>query len=249
MTYNITQHKDYIDFFYPKNEQFILSPVGSWNYNCADENSDVDSKAVIIPNMNDIVHNNCESHTHIFSNQEHCEVSDIRNFMKSIQKGNPQFLELLFSSRAEFNTELYGEEIHAFIDYRENIARCSPMNTMRAFLGMAERNDKLCNSRYEDPHASKWLYQLVRINECMKKFLEGRGYEECIVTNKREKLLEIKNSHYTPEKIMSLAESTIADCKRLYDTYISTSKEQENKRIQLLVEELVKSILVKNIKG
>ena len=244
---DLKQHIDFFEHEYPQDRLFVFSPVGSWNYNCADEYSDVDTKFIVVPSMTDIVNNNCDSFTHIFPNDEHCEIVDIRNFAKSIKKGNPQFLEILFSNYIEYNSEFFGEEVNILLQNREEISRCNTPNTMRAFLGMADRNHQLCKIRGSEDHANKWLYQLVRIEECMKKFFQGSTFEDCLVTTQRDRLLEIKNNHYTTEKIMSIADSSIENCRLYYENYKLCPSYYEVRWVQCWIDEVIKSVIKKYI--
>ena len=223
---NIADHYFFYNMTFKPSQQFMLVPVGSWNYDCADEHSDVDTKAIFIPTLQDIVQNRCEAYTHLLSNEEHIDCCDIRNYMKSLIKGNPQFLETLFSHWGDLNTGYYGEEIHTLMRMREDIARCNPNNTMRALLGMADRNYKLCMSRGEEDHLGKWVYQVVRIEECMNKYCQGRSFEECLHTEQRSFLL--RKEHYEAFKLFN---------------------ETENKWIQIEVEQIVTEVVRKSIEG
>lgn len=243
---NIGEHYLFYNMTFQPYQQFMLVPVGSWNYNCADEHSDVDTKAIFIPTLSDIVENKCEAYTHLLPNEEHVDCCDIRNYMKSLIKGNPQFLETLFSNWGDLNTGYYGEEIHILMHMREDIARCNPNNTMRALLGMADRNYKLCISRGEEDHLGKWVYQLVRIEECMNKYKQGACFEDCLQTNKRDFLLSIKNNQYEKEELKSIAEGYIEYCKNHYDVFNSFNK-TEDRWIQYKVEQIVTQVLRKSI--
>lgn len=244
---NISQHIDFICYNYPPYRQFLIAPVGSWNYDCADKHSDTDVKAIIVPSIEDVIYDKCESFTHLFPNEEHCDVSDIRNFMKSIQKGNPQFIEVLFSNWIYPNNEYYSAEIHALLQIREDIARCNPQNTMRAMLGMADRNYQLCKQRGKEPHANKWLYQLVRIEEQMKKYMLFMNFADCLKTDKREDLLEIKNSHWDENKILAFGERVIVECTSHYNVFKEFSHTNEDIYCQKMVEAVVKEVCRKSI--
>lgn len=245
---NLTQHIEFYDYMYYPYRRFILAPIGSWNYNCADEKSDTDTKAIIIPHMDDIIQNKCDSFTHIFPNEEHFDATDIRNFLKSLQKGNPQFVEVLFSKWIYPNEDFYGKEIYELLKIREDIARCNAANTMRAFLGMADRNYKLSQDRFYEDHLSKWVYQLVRIEECMKKYSNDYSFADCLITNQREDLLDIKHStHYTQERLLNVAEASINTCRNVYEAYTAYQTHEENKWIQRILYELVKDICKKSI--
>lgn len=243
---NIANHYLFYNMTFKPSQQFMLVPVGSWNYNCADERSDVDTKAIFIPTLRDIVENRCEAYTRLLSNEEHIDCCDIRNYMKSLIKGNPQFLETLFSNWGFLNIEYYGEEIHALMHMREDITRCNPNNTMRAFLGMAERNYKLCMSRGEENHLGKWVYQLVRIQECMQKYCQDKNFMDCLVSDNRNYLLLIKNNSYDKDTLISIAEKSIIKCKTTYDSFELMNR-IEDRWTQVMVKEIVTEVVRKSI--
>lgn len=239
-------HYEYYNYMYPPYRQFMLVPVGSWNYDCADEHSDVDTKAIFIPSIDEVIENKCEAYTHIFPNEEHLDCCDIRRYMTSLLKGNPQFVETLFSPWIYPNNEFYGEEIHALLNMREEIARCNPQNTMRAFLGMADRNYKLVNDRFYEDHINKWAYQLMRIEECMIKYSQGRSFEDCLVSNQRDDLLAVKNGKFSKKELISKSEAIIERCKIHYDVCKAVG-EPEDKWTQVRVKQLVIDVFQKSI--
>ena len=248
MNPNISQHYEFYNYQYPPYRQFILAPIGSWNYDCADEYSDTDTKAIVLPTIEDVIQNKCDSFTHIFPNEEHFDATDIRNFLKSLQKGNPQFIEILFSKWIYPNDAFYGEEIHTLLKIREDIARCNAANTMRAFLGMADRNYKLSQDRFYEDHLNKWVYQLMRIEECMKKYSFDYSFADCLITNQREELLNIKHdSHYTKEQLLRIADISIISCRNVYEYYTAGRQPEVNQWIQHTLYELVKEICKKSI--
>lgn len=242
---NIANHYLFYNMTFKPSQQFMLVPVGSWNYNCADEHSDVDTKAIFVPTLQDVVQNKCESYTHLLPNEEHVDCCDIRNYMKSLIKGNPQFLETLFTKWEDLNTEYYGEEIHALMSKREDIARCNPNNTMRAFLGMADRNYKLCMSRGEEDHLGKWVYQLTRIEECMNKYCQGRSFKECLYTGQRDFLLSIKNNEFLKESLEMIAYNSIQKCQNHYEAFKLFNETE--KWVQIEVEQIVTEVVRKSI--
>lgn len=246
---NIGEHYLFYNMTFQPYQQFMLVPVGSWNYDCADEHSDVDTKAIFVPTLRDIVENRCEAYTHLLPNEEHVDCCDIRNYMKSLIKGNPQFLETLFSDWGDLNIGDYREEIYALISNREEIARCNPNNTMRALLGMADRNYKLCIARGEEDHLRKWVYQLVRIEECMNKYCQDRSFKDCLITNHRDFLLLIKNNknnNYKKEALVDIAKEYIKHCQNHYEIFTFMNN-KEDKWTQYNVEQIVTQVIRKSI--
>ena len=89
----------------------FVSAQGSWNYNLGYENSDVDTKAVILPKFKDFVLNKeALSTTYILSNNEHIDLKDIRAMFKNFWKQNINFLEILFSKYCVINLEYQGHK-------------------------------------------------------------------------------------------------------------------------------------------
>ena len=247
MNPNIFQHYEFYNYQYPPYRQFILAPIGSWNYDCADEYSDTDTKAIILPTIEDVIQNKCDSFTHIFPNEEHFDATDIRNFLKSLQKGNPQFIEVLFSKWLYANNKYYGEEIHDLMGLREDIARCNPSNTMRAMLGMADRNFNLCQQRASEDHANKWLYQLMRIEEQMKKYMLGEKFADCLITDKREDLLYVKNGQWREDEVKSFAKQVILQCSAHYNVFKETYEAHEDIWTQKRVQQIITQVCRKSL--
>lgn len=65
---------------------------GSQNYNLADENSDIDARAIVLPTMTQIVKNKGISLTENYPTGQ-VDVKDIFTFLEVLQKGNVAFIE------------------------------------------------------------------------------------------------------------------------------------------------------------
>lgn len=107
MTYNqkleahLADAKEYADKY------FTITAFGSMNYGLDDENSDFDTKMIVLPSLKDIcLAKSPISTTIIRGNNEHIEVRDLRLFDKSWRKQGLSALELLFSPY--FKTCKYG---------------------------------------------------------------------------------------------------------------------------------------------
>ena len=74
---------------FPENKIIGIFVSGSQNYGLADENSDVDTKLIITPSINDFVFNRLPvSSTHILENNEHIEIKDVRLMFNCYKKQN-----------------------------------------------------------------------------------------------------------------------------------------------------------------
>ena len=71
---------------------------GSQNYGLDFEGSDVDTKMLINPSLDDLVFARQPiSTTHVRENNEHIDIKDIRLYIQLFKKVNLNFLEILFT--------------------------------------------------------------------------------------------------------------------------------------------------------
>ena len=79
---------------------------GSQNYGVAYEDSDIDTKAILLPTFNDFVlTRNPISTTHICENNEHIDLKDVRAMFDCFKKQNTNFIEILFTKYKVINPE------------------------------------------------------------------------------------------------------------------------------------------------
>lgn len=96
---------------------------GSQNYGLAYEDSDVDSKAILLPRFNDFVLNKQPvSTTLILDNDEHIDLKDVRLMFDCFKKQNINFVEILFTKYKVLNPK-YETLLQPLFDNGELIAR------------------------------------------------------------------------------------------------------------------------------
>ena len=83
-------------------EVVVIFLQGSQNYRCdeytAEYQSDIDTKCIILPTLDDIVCGKSPySHTHVCANNEHIDIKDIRVMFEMFKKQNNSYIELLFT--------------------------------------------------------------------------------------------------------------------------------------------------------
>ena len=149
---------------------FIIAVNGSHNYNLATENSDIDSKLLLIPNLDNLIWNKSANYLHVMSdNGEHVEVKDIRHYMATILKQNINFVETLFAKELRCNGR-YEHEWAALVSMRESIARYNPVAAIDCMLGMARQKQiqmtKMSDCRAEN--IKKFGYDTKSFHHCMR---------------------------------------------------------------------------------
>jgi predicted nucleotidyltransferase len=213
---------------YPEDRILGIFLQGSQNYYLDDEESDVDTKLLLVPTLDEIVFNlKPVSTTHILENDEHIDAKDVRLYWQCFKKGNPNFVEILFS-RISYVNPMYADAWKAMIENRELVARVHPMAAAKAMMGMVQEKFHAMEHRYPSRahivdkfgYDPKQLQHLIR----MSWFLETYVYDECCYediltldytdngqTGFRSWLLEVKRGReYDLEKAREVAADWLA---------------------------------------
>lgn len=181
-----------------------LALQGSQNYELDvydDEyKSDIDTKAIIVPTLEDIVKNKKPvSETIVLPNNEHIDVKDIRVMFDTFKKQNVNYIEILFTDYYILNAE-YDEYIEDLLKNAELIAHLNYNQALKCMAGMSMEKLKALQHPYPtivdkikkygyDP---KQLHHILRMNDFIKKYVSGKPYKECLIPDDKEVLIEIK---------------------------------------------------------
>lgn len=154
---------------------------GSQNYGVdqytEDYQSDVDTKAIIIPSFNNFcLREDKISTTFIRENDEHIDLKDIKSMFEQFKKNNPSYLELLYSNYKWINPN-YTDFWDKIIDNRENFI--DDIRFGKCVYGMAlEKKKALCHpypataekiEKYGfDP---KQLHHIIRLYYLIQNFV------------------------------------------------------------------------------
>ena len=190
---------------------------GSQNYGLDFEGSDVDTKMLVTPSLDDLVFARQPiSTTHIRENDEHIDIKDIRLYIQLFKKVNLNFLEILFTKYYIINP-LYKEDWDVLIENREKIARVDNNKFLKALYGFAAQK----YSALEHPYPSKLneletygydpkqLHHMVRLKGILDKFLADYSLEECLKPYNESYLRELKEGKLSLEEARELANSTM----------------------------------------
>ena len=173
---------------------------GSQNYNLGYEGSDVDTKCIVLPSFVDICLKKQEiSYTHVRENNEHIDLKDIRLMLNCYRKQNINFIETLFTPYKVVNPD-YMDIWNLLIDNREKIAHYDPKYFVKSTVGQCKEKYKACflprPSQEEEVKKYGWstknLHHLLRLIEFLNRYLYGVKYEDCMIPNQLDKLMEIK---------------------------------------------------------
>lgn len=225
---------------------------GSQNYDLDYEGSDIDTKAMVLPNFkNFILSKKPVSTTLVLDSNEHIDVKDIRPLFDSFLKQNINFLEFLFSKYSYVNP-LYADAMQKLVDNREMIAHYDNYKAVNCMLGMMHQKHKALEHPYPATkdkiekfgYDGKQLHHIMRCYNFLDRYTSGVSFEDCLVSGDREKLVRIKrNQEYTLEEARAAAKFYVQKGQELKSRYAATHKNVINKEVEQLFEDVMVSTL------
>lgn len=227
---------------YPEERIVGIFLQGSQNYFLEDEESDVDTKLLVVPTLDEIIFNRKPvSVTHIRDNDEHIDAKDVRLYWQCFRKGNPNFVEILFS-RVSYVNPMYQDLWDKMVEMAEQVARVNPLTSAKAMMGMVQEKFHAMEHRYPsrldiidkfgyDPKQLQhlirmsWFLEIYVYDECCYKDILTLDYTENGQTGFRSWLLDVKRGReYDLEKArevaadwLTKAEKALALAKEIYD--------------------------------
>lgn len=148
---------------------------GSQNYGFDGEDSDIDSKVIIIPTFQDLCLNrNLTSIEHKYMEQEYIDVKDIRLYRENLMRQGINYVETLFTEYFLINPTY--EEIfnQYFIKHRESIAHYDRNRTVQA------ASNQVFRTLNRQHLTAKDLYNCARLYNFLQSYTAGATYDKCI---------------------------------------------------------------------
>lgn len=175
----IQEHKQKVLELYPEHQILGIFLYGSQNYNIATENSDVDTKAIIVPNLYNLAIKPVKTHTIELENGEHCEVMDIMHLVANFRKQNINFVEILFTDYCWVNPLYKWHWEFLFKNMREDIAIYNPAYCLKSICGQAIHTLK------QDKTDAKKYANGLRLRNFLIKYFDEKvlSYKKCIYVN------------------------------------------------------------------
>lgn len=219
---------------------FFISACGSMNYNLDDESSDIDSKLIIIPTLDDIIDHKEPNYLHIMSdNGEHCEVKGLAHYMSIVRKQNINFTEVFFTDNILVNPK-YEKEFYALRKHVEELVFLDPLASIYCPLGMmrTKYNQMFKESDGRKENIEKYGYDtksflhLNRLANFVDRFinaLDKTPYRELITyptgSDEHKVLMGVKHGAVSAEKAEVLAKRAIESTKIKVDVFGGRIKE------------------------
>lgn len=229
---------------------------GSQNYGIDTQFSDVDTKMIVTPPVEEFIFNKTPmSTTHVRANNEHIDFKDVRLMFQTFRKQNLNFLEILFTPYKIVNP-IYEKEWGMLVNANEEIAHYNVFRAVSAMKGIAFRKHKsttymtgTSKEAFEkygyDP---KSLCHLFRIEEYLRKYTEGASYQECLTPNKPDFLKAIKMGYYDWDNAVIAADRKIKSVEKICEPYTSDSEfNVSNTEVDCLLDEIQTKIIKKSL--
>lgn len=241
---------------------FVLCLQGSQNYGMADENSDIDSKILLIPSLNDLVLNKAAiSHTlEMPDNQEHVDCKDVRDYFKIFRKSNINFVEILFTDYWIVNHK-YADLWLELRRRNEELARINPYAAVSCMKGMAYEKRKALDHEYPSRihiiekygYDPKQLSHLIRINYFLKWYIEGKSYQNCIYPEEkwiRDYLLECKRNGWglSKEEAIEKADEVLENIDLMANEYRAIHKNKNDKELDNFLNDILYRLISRALK-
>ena len=218
---SLKAHYEYVCQHYHKQQILGVFLYGSQNYNTDTPASDIDTKAIYIPTLEELAFNKPVSKELVLPNDEHCEVKDIREMIKNFKKQNINFLEVLFTKHYIINPKYEQLWNEYFIANREKIARYDVNAAVKSMTHQA------IHTLNQDPTNPKKVSNALRLLYFLEGYIRQDDYMSCLCSynNRAEILRNIKEGKYEGLGLLSnvisisLEEYKRADLKHLTDPF------------------------------
>ena len=232
---------------------------GSQNYGVSYKHSDIDTKAIVLPNLKDIILNRKPvSTTYILDSDEHVDIKDIRLMFECFLKQNINFLEILFTDYCYINPE-YERFWFPILYRREDIAHYNNYKAVSAFSGTIIEKHKI----FEHPYPSKAslienygynpkeVHHMVRCLEVLRRYIFGESFKACLKTNDRDYLIALKQ--IPPKLNLDEARKLADECKseaiKIRDNYMATTKLSVDTGVERFLENCLYEIISHKLEG
>lgn len=230
---------------------------GSQNYELDYEKSDVDTKAIVLPTLNDIVLNKQLVSTTIdMGDNCLCDVKDIRKMFECFKKQNINFIELLFTQYYVLNPT-YKELYQPMLDNAEIIARYNNYASVNCICGMSLEKMNALTHPYPSIMGkiekygfdNKQLHHILRLKEFIIRYCNGEAYKDILIPWNKEELLKVKSSYVYPlDEAKQIAKDSCDFIKHFKDEYMKNNPVKIDERAENIITKVMTDLITFSIK-
>lgn len=230
---------------------------GSQNYGLDYEGSDIDSKVIVLPKFNDFILNHKPlSTTHVLESNEHVDLKDIRLMFDCFKKQNINFLEILFTKYKVMNP-VYEDMFQPLLDNNELIARYNNYASVNCMVGMMLEKHKAMEHPYPSlidkiekyKFDCKQLHHIIRLYEFLQRYIKGTPYKECLISEDREYLINVKRNCHNLEEARTIAKQLTEIAVETKKVYMDSVPLKVNKEVEVLLNNVLINIIKSHLKN
>lgn len=242
---------------------------GSMNYglyvNDDEYKSDVDTKAIVLPTLDDLVNGNKMVSTKYDFEGEQIDVKDIRVMMDMWCKSNPAYLEILFTQYCMFNNK-YETYIKQILEMGDDIVKMNFPQLAKCISGMSKEKVIAMEHPYPSQlkdlekfgYCPKQIHHIIRLNQLIKDIYQNDiSFGDSLLLNRLPEfssyLIDVKKGKLSLEQARLLAKEKDEETKKIKDEVLEKYKNFEFQsdtyyKLKNIINSLVKYNIVKMIK-
>jgi hypothetical protein len=243
----LQEHYDEALEYFPENRIVGIFLQGSQNYGLDYEGSDIDTKLIVVPSLEDIVLNKKPvSTTHVRANDEHIDFKDVRLYIETFYKQNLNFLEILFTPYFCINP-LYANQWNRLLDNREKIARMNEARAVKSMKGIALEKYHAMKHPYPSKldliekygMDGKQVSHLIRVDDFLTRYINGEPYCNCLhpSPDKVDEILAYKKQQIPLAEAEVRAEEVLKHAVEISDKFCEQTPMQEDPEMRELLED------------
>jgi predicted nucleotidyltransferase len=241
---------------------------GSQNYGLDiytdDYQSDLDMKAILIPTLDDLINNNKPISTVIETEWGECDLKDIRSYFETLLKGNPAYLETLFT-KYYIVDDGFETEFKEILSFKDDLVHTLRAQMIRAMYGMMlEKEKALCHPYPSIAHKiEKFGYDGKQAHHVLRMWLMMKDYfkfkkplSDCFYPSSeyKQSLINLKLSIPSLDYVKNNVQEIMTKANHLRDEVIESTNENtfdysiKNDFINLS-RKIIKDKIIKDIRG
>lgn len=242
---------------------------GSMNYGLfIDEEeykSDVDTKAIVLPTLDDLISGNKMKSTKYDLDGEQIDVKDIRVMVDMWKKSNPAYLEILFTKYKVINP-LYEKFINDIIKMGDDIVKMNFPQLAKCMSGMSKEKVIAMEHPYPSQlkdlekfgYCPKQIHHIIRLNQLIKDVYQNNiSFGDALLLNRLPEfssyLINVKKGKLSLEQARLLAKEKDEETKKIKDEILETYNSFEFQsetyhKLKNIINSLVKYNIIQMIK-
>lgn len=236
---------------------------GSQNYgldiNNDEYQSDVDMKAIIVPTLDELVHNSKPISKVVDTEWGQCDVKDIRSYFQTLLKANPAYIETLYTEYYIIDDK-FKDEFDQILDKVDCLMDVLKAQFIRAMYGMmCEKEKAMCHPYPTIAHKieefgydGKQVHHIYRLLLMMKDYyVDDVELMETFYPNQQDikLLIDLKLNKYPLEQAKEYVAKWMNEAKEIKEDVLSNIDEGKiDYSIKDVFTKLSQEIIKKKIK-